>query len=133
MPSAKSGQAGTLVSPAAPTAVEEADVAEPGEVDKIKAEQRKTKTGKYGSVQVPPHQPPQTKEEKKKKPSWIEIVLVDDDDRPVAGERFKITLSDGSVAEGTLDDKGFARVAGMEPGTCKVTFPELDKSVWKKA
>ena len=70
-------------------------------------------------------------EEKK---SWIEIELVDEEDNPIPGERYKVTLPDGTtVAEGTLDENGFARVEGIDPGTCKITFPTLDKEAWKKA
>lgn len=131
MASAKTGKAGSPVSPADPNAAEEADQADPGEVEKIKAEQRKTQTGKYGSVQIKPHKPPETEEEEAKKKSWIEIKLVDEEGEPVPGERYKVTLPDGqTVAEGTLDEKGFARVEGFEPGNCQVTFPDLDKDSW---
>jgi hypothetical protein len=59
---------------------------------------------------------------------------VGEDKEPVPGKAYKITLPDGeTVAEGTLDDKGFARVEGIDPGTCKITFPELDKDAWEKA
>lgn len=134
MPSPKDGTAGSAVPPADPKKAEEADKAEPGEVAQIKAEQRQTKTGKYGSTPVKPHKPPQTRAEKQKKPSWIQIKLKDDEGKPVPGERYKITLPDGeTVAEGTLDEKGFARVDGIEPGSCKITFPELDKTAWKRA
>ncbi len=129
-----SGSAGSAVAPAAPTAPEEADKADPGEMAEVKSQQKQTQTGKYGAVAAPPYRPPQTEEEKATKTSWIEIVLVDEADKPVAGERYKITLPDGTtVREGSLDDKGFARVDGIEPGTCKVTFPELDKDAWKSA
>ena len=84
-------------------------------------------------TQVTPHKPPQTPEEKARKTSWIEIELVDDDGQPVPGERYRIELSDGSTAEGTLDEKGQARVEGIEPGSCKVTFPDLDQDTWEKA
>jgi type VI secretion system secreted protein VgrG len=132
MPSPKSGKAGTAVAPAEPKKSEEADKADPGEVEKIKAEQRKTKTGKYGSEKVEPHKKPTTSEEQAKKLSWIEIKLVDEDGEPVPGEAYRVTLPDGeTVAEGTLDDKGYARVEGFEPGQCQVTFPNLDESVWE--
>ena len=133
MPSPKSGKAGSVVSPIDPKKAEEADLADPGEVDEIKAEQRMTQSGKYGAANAKPHQQPKTDEEKKKKKSWIEIELVDEDNKPVTGMAYRITLSDDSVAEGTLDDKGFARVDGIEPGSCKVTFPDLDKDAWAKA
>jgi hypothetical protein len=133
MPDAKSGKAGSPVSPADPDAAEEADQADPGEVEKIKADQRKTQTGKYGAVQVKPHKPPETQEEKEKK-SWIAIKMVDEADKPVTGMAYRVTLPDGeTVAEGTLDEKGAARIEGIEPGNCKVTFPTLDKEAWKKA
>lgn len=64
---------------------------------------------------------------------WIEIVLVDEEDQPVPGERYRIELPNGQKREGTLDSDGFARVEGIERGNCKVTFPELDQEAWKKA
>ena len=128
MPSPKSGKAGSAVSPADPKQAEEADKADPGEVDKIKAEQRETKAGKYGSEKLKPHKPDTTKK------SWIEIEMVDEDNKPVPSEKYRITLADGeTVAEGTLDEKGFARVDGIDPGTCKITFPDLDKDAWEHA
>jgi type VI secretion system secreted protein VgrG len=89
--------------------------------------------GKDVSSQEQRHQQP-TEEEKEKKKSWVEIELVDEDNNPIPGEKYKITLPDGkTVAEGTLDESGFARVDGIDPGTCKVTFPNLDKDAWEKA
>ncbi len=134
MPSPKSGSAGSAVSPADPAEAQEADVADPGAVEEIKAEQRQAKAGKYGAEKVKPYKPPQTNEEEAKKPSWIEIKMVDEEDKPVAGKAYRITLPDGeTVAEGTLDAKGSARVEGIEPGSCKITFPDLDENAWKKA
>jgi len=122
----KSGKAGSPVSPAAPDKAEDADIADPGKMAEIKAEQLEKKEGKYGSEQVKPNKPDE------EKTSWIEIEMVDEEDNPVPGEKYKITLPDDSVAQGTLDNKGFARVDGIEPGTCKITFPELDKDAWEK-
>jgi hypothetical protein len=129
----KSGKACTVVPPAAPDKAENADLADPGQVAEIKAEQTETKSGKYGSEKAKPYKPPQTKEEKAQKTSWIEIEMVDEEDQPVPGMAYRITLPDGeTVAEGTLDEKGFARVDGIEPGTCQITFPDLDQDAWQK-
>jgi hypothetical protein len=139
----KSGMAGNPVPPAAPKKPEDADVADPGQIAEIKAEQAKTKSGKYGSEKVKPFKPSadegsevaeeaQEEKEEEKKTSWIEIELVGEDDEPIPGENYKITLPDDSVAEGTLDEKGFARVEGFGKGTCKVSFPDLDKEAWEK-
>jgi hypothetical protein len=147
----KSGKAGKAVPPAAPKKPEDADIADPGKMAEIKAEQAETKSGKYGSEKVKPFKPPPEEEEAKaveegngetteekeekeeeKKKSWIEIELVGEDDEGIPGEKYKITLPDDSVAEGTLDEKGCRRVEGFEKGTCKVCFPDLDKEAWEK-
>jgi hypothetical protein len=51
------------------------------------------------------------------KKSWVEIQMVGEDNEGIPGEKYKITLPDDSVAEGTLDENGFARVEGFEKGT----------------
>jgi type VI secretion system secreted protein VgrG len=65
--------------------------------------------------------------------SWIEVELVGDDDKPVSGERYTVTLPDGTVEEGTLDDHGIARIEQFEPGNCKISFPDLDEEAWEEA
>lgn len=127
MPTPKDGKAGSVVEPIDPAEAKEADKANPGEVEEIKAEQRQTKSGKYGSVQVKPYKRDSTKK------SWIEIELVDEENNPVPGEIYRITLPDGeTVAEGTLDNKGLARVEGIDPGNCQITFPKLDQDAWER-
>ncbi|MCA9312044.1 MAG: type VI secretion system tip protein VgrG, partial [Phycisphaerales bacterium] len=129
---ASSGTAGNAVSPDSPIEVKEADEADPGTMAEVKREQLSKQEGKYGAAAVTPHKPDDGDDEER---TWIEIELVDEDDQPVPGEKYRITLPDGStVAEGTLDQDGFARVDGIEePGNCKVTFPNLDKEAWEKA
>ncbi|MFH1075399.1 MAG: hypothetical protein V1753_00920 [Pseudomonadota bacterium] len=87
--------------------------------------------GKDISYQEQRHKESAEEEEKEKK-SWIEIELVDEEDNPVPGERYRIEFPDGKIAEGKLDEKGFARVDVIDPGTCKITFPNLDKDAWEK-
>ena len=127
----KSGSAGSAVSPTAPEASLEADTADPGEVAKIKAEQVEKQEGKHGDTSAS-EKPHQQDDEDDSKTSWIEIELVDEDDQPVPGEKYKVTLPDESVATGTLDENGFARIDGIESGTCQITFPNLDKDAWEK-
>ena len=111
-----------------------ADDAVAGSVDQTQASPGTKAASKQDSVPVKPYKPPQTPAEKKKKPSWIEIVMVDENGDPVPGMAYSITLPDGqTVAEGSLDDKGFARVDGIDPGTCQITFPDLDKAAWEPA
>ncbi len=67
------------------------------------------------------------------KKHWIVIELVDEDDKPVPGEDYKITLPDGTEIEDSLDAKGRAKISGIGSGTCKVSFPNRDKEVWEPA
>ncbi|KYF84294.1 hypothetical protein BE17_36785 [Sorangium cellulosum] len=64
--------------------------------------------------------------------AWIEIQLIGEDGRGIPGERYRITGPDGSVREGALDGQGLARVEGIEPGQCEVTFPALDEEAWER-
>jgi hypothetical protein len=58
--------------------------------------------------------------------SWIEIKLIDEESSPIMGEKYRIVLPDGSITEGQLDSDGKARIEGINPGTCKVSFPGLN-------
>jgi Rhs element Vgr protein len=73
------------------------------------------------------------KEKQEKKLSWIEIELVDEAGDPVPSEKYLIELPDGTSRSGMLDSKGYARIDGIDPGTCKVSFPDRDAKDWKKA
>jgi len=132
MASPKSGTAGSAVAPAAPNAADDADSADPGAVSSAKADPASRTAAKYAKTKVKPHKPPESAADRKKL-SWIEIELVDEGGKPVSGEAYSIDLPDGSVASGTLDQAGFARVEGVEPGTCEVSFPRLDSDTWKRA
>lgn len=113
---ALSGTAGKIVAPVAALVAALAANAVPGSSEK---EEQRHKTDA---------------EENSEKKSWIEIEMVDEDGNPVPGEKYKVTLPDNkTVATGTLDEKGYVKVTGIDPGTCKITFPNLDKEAWEKA
>lgn len=65
--------------------------------------------------------------------TWIEIELLDMADGPVGGARYVIEPPDGRRVEGRLDGKGRARVDGLDPGSCFVSFPDLDEEAWARA
>ena len=64
---------------------------------------------------------------------WIAIQLVDEQGHAVPGEDYRVTLPDGTVVEGWLDEHGRAKITGIDSGSCKITFPNRDKDVWKPA
>lgn len=126
------GSPGTLVAPTAPTEPEEAFKGEVGgleEQPEARGPERgpqnfkAVKAGSYHSAaggaaeDAPPH--------------WIEIVMKDDHGAPMAGEPFVVILPNGeTAATGTLDEKGFARVDGLDPGQCKIKFPNRESDAW---
>jgi len=68
------------------------------------------------------------KEEGKKKEeekTFVAIELKNEDGSPRAGAKYRVTLPDGAGEEGFLDLDGKARVEGVDPGSCKITFPDL--------
>lgn len=62
--------------------------------------------------------------------TWIAIELIGEDEQPIPGIAFAVTLPGGTVKEGKLDDKGSAVFMEVPPGICQVSFPELDQEAW---
>ena len=128
---AGSGSECSIVPPLPPEEALIADNADPGsKAPSYKNQQQQIPPNKLPSFKQPSHKPESPANEEKR--SWIEIVLKNAEGEPVPGERYRVTLPDGTTLdEGTLDDKGFARVENIDPGNCKVTFPRLDGRTWK--
>jgi len=124
--SPEAGTEVTLVPPTAPADAVEADNAVAGQVEEVTREaQEKPK---------PTFKPVKLKDPEEKKLTWIEIEMVDEEGKGVPGVSYEVELPDGSVAGGTLDGNGFARVEGFEEGgDCKISFPRLDKEAWEEA
>lgn len=81
------------------------------------------------SVPVAPD-PPQ-KVERQKEKTWVEIVLVDMEGNPLPGVKYRIELPGGEIKEGQLNSYGQAAFYELDPGNCKITFPELDQDAWE--
>lgn len=54
--------------------------------------------------------------------TWIEIQLLDFNDKPLAGHPYELELPDGTIRKGTVNAEGLARVTGIDPGQCKLTW-----------
>jgi type VI secretion system secreted protein VgrG len=128
---ALSGSAGNLVPPQAPVDPMAADVADPGMLGTAQPGSPNPRNMALQDIApaAPTHDPGSLENQDKR--HWIEIELTDEDGNPVPGERYKITLPDGTtVADGTLNEKGMARVDHIDAGTCQVSFPDLDQEAW---
>lgn len=83
-----------------------------------------------------PGEPPRPKRKlppRKPRKTWVEIELVGMDGAAIPDEPYRIALPDGTSVEGRLDERGRARVKGIDPGSCTVTFPQLDMEAWEPA
>jgi len=151
MPQPKDGNTLNPIEPIEPDGPAYADNANPGIAAKEKSVQIREKKGKYGSKTIKNHKSNAKKTESENKNSgieshdeqnntnsadkktWIEIELLDEDNEGISGEKFTVELPDGSIACGTLDHKGFARIENIDSGVCKVNFPNLDLDSWEKS
>ena len=63
--------------------------------------------------------------------TWVEIMLLDEDDAPIPHEKYHVRLPNGDEVHGFLDEAGTARIDHITPpGQCMVSFPELDQDAW---
>jgi hypothetical protein len=65
--------------------------------------------------------------------SWVGLLLEDEQGEPVAGQRVRLKLADGTTREGVSDDKGRLRLDGIPQGNCEVEFPGMDAGDWRVA
>lgn len=64
--------------------------------------------------------------------TWIEFEIQFEDGSPFMGNCV-VELPGGVRSEGAPDDQGVIRIERLDPGTCKISFPELDAPAWKAA
>lgn len=128
----KDGNPCTAITPVDADDALDADNAEAGALSATSSRGPDRAAQQYNTATAKPFKAPETEEEKKESPSWIEIELLDSLGNPVPGEQYRIETPDGSIAEGALDEKGFVRVDGIKPGSCKVSFPGYDGRSWRK-
>lgn len=62
--------------------------------------------------------------------TWIEIRLVDDEDQVLEMVPYLLTLSDGQVIRGRIDERRGILRNNLDPGVCRFTLPDLDQAAW---
>jgi len=60
---------------------------------------------------------------------WVEIKIEYEDGSPFDGNCV-IELPGGRKTDGSPDADGVVRVDGIDPGGCKVSFPNVDADAW---
>ena len=77
----------------------------------------------------PADEPPMTPSQLRTKiapTDWIQVDVMYDDGTPYDGT-CSIVLPDGRTVDGAPDENGSLRFDGIDPGSCTVSFPELDE------
>jgi len=64
--------------------------------------------------------------------TWVEIELVTEEGVPVPNERYTVKVPDGTTQSGTTDRRGQARIDGIDPGACEISFPGIDGRAWRE-
>jgi hypothetical protein len=62
--------------------------------------------------------------------AWVGIELVDQTGAPMAGAAYRILQDNAEVATGALNEEGRAKLPGLDPGPCEVSFPEFHTAEW---
>jgi type VI secretion system secreted protein VgrG len=83
--------------------------------------------GGGGGGSVPTPVKPPKYEPDPAKTNWVGVELVDQDGNPVPRRRYKVKTPKGQVQESFLDENGKARIEGIDPGTCEISFPDIDE------
>jgi hypothetical protein len=64
--------------------------------------------------------------------TWVAFKLRDMAGQPVPGMKYRVKLPGGAVEEGELDAYGEVEFDGIYPGTCRISFPDLDEEAWEE-
>ena len=65
--------------------------------------------------------------------TWVEMEVVDEDGRPMAGIDYTCMMPDGVMRSGKLDKDGKVRFDGIDPGNCAFMLPSLAPDAWRRA
>lgn len=55
---------------------------------------------------------------------WIHVIVVDEDDQPLAGVRYRLELTDGRKREGRTGEDGGIYFDEIPAGECKLVLPD---------
>jgi hypothetical protein len=65
-----------------------------------------------------------------KKKSWIEVRFLDASGEPISPGRYRIELPNKSIQEGTISSAGIIHLEGIDPGSCRISFLDLEDAEW---
>jgi uncharacterized Zn-binding protein involved in type VI secretion len=63
--------------------------------------------------------------------TWVEIEVAFADGAPMSLEYYRVEAAGNVVREGWTDANGKLRLEGLDPGDCKISFPDIEAAVRK--
>lgn len=93
--------------------------------------------GRAGADQPPPPEPEKSAqasagEGTAGEKTYFACQLLNEEGKPMVGEAFSLTVTDGSARKGNLDSEGSVYVPRIDPGQCQITFPDIRLNPRKK-
>ena len=64
--------------------------------------------------------------------TWIEFLVEDMAGQPIAGRKYRATLTDGTKKTGQTDSSGLVRFDELDPGLCEFVLEGLDGNAWEE-
>jgi hypothetical protein len=64
--------------------------------------------------------------------TWIEIEIVDEAGDAIVGEPISVVDPAGARKPLTTNEQGLARLEGIDPGACEISFPRIDGREWAR-
>lgn len=98
----------------------------------LHAAQRREAPGQRPSPSVRPAPERPKRPEPQRELTWIEIALVDEAGHAVAEEPVLIVDPSGARQTISTGEQGVARLGGIDPGVCDVSFPRIDGREWAR-
>ena len=84
------------------------------------------------AVEPEPEETAQAAVKKASPKTWVEFEVVDMEDKPVSGYRFRVVLPDGAPQEGTLDKTGKRRFEKIDFDNSVFSLSDLDQEAWER-
>ncbi|MCW8930545.1 MAG: type VI secretion system tip protein TssI/VgrG [Gammaproteobacteria bacterium] len=70
--------------------------------------------------------------QKKTKQTWLNVIIKDDEGKPVANQKFIVTFDNGHSIKGQVDEEGYAHLEPVPDGKHQIELLEVDMREWNK-
>jgi len=69
---------------------------------------------------------------KKVKQTWLNVIIKDDEGKPVPNQKFVVTFDNGHSIKGQVNENGFAHLDPVPEGKHQIELLDVDRREWSK-